>query len=111
MAPGELYCSLITPVEEWTHWSDEAEGYHQISRHTLFQHGKSIEEVADDVNRLLKDQTVYSDGWVVDQPWLIRLFHQARKPILFRISPLEMILSEAQMETVVARIEDFFDDL
>jgi hypothetical protein len=41
--------------------------------------------------------TAYSDGWVVDKPWLTVLFHAAGIEMKFHLSPLEMILSEAQM--------------
>jgi len=47
---------------------------------------------------LLAGKTLYSDGWVVDKPWLLKLFYAAKKPMNFYISPLEMILSEQQME-------------
>ncbi len=39
----------------------------------------------------------YSDGWEVDNPWLLKLFYAAGVPKLFRFSTLEMILSENQM--------------
>ncbi len=94
----ERYCSLIKPAQDWTHWTEEAESYHQLSRQIIEQHGADIETVAKDLNRILDNRTVYSDGWAVDHPWIIRLFHYARITMSFRISPLEMILSEAQME-------------
>jgi hypothetical protein len=34
----------------------------------------SAEDVALKLNNLLKDQVVYSDGWEVDNPWLLKLF-------------------------------------
>ncbi len=97
LEPEHRYCSLIRPAEHWTHWCEEAEGYHHISRELLFAHGREPETVAADINRLLAGLTVYSDGWVVDKPWVIRLFEQARMSMEFRLSALEMILSEAQM--------------
>lgn len=91
------YCSLIAPAAEWTHWDHEAEKVHCVPRETLRAHGKPAAEVAAALNELLGSATVYSDGWVVDQPWLIRLFSQAGIRQAFSISPLEMILTEAQM--------------
>jgi hypothetical protein len=35
---------------------------------------------------------------VVDKPWLTTLFYAARTEMRFHVSPLEMILSEPQME-------------
>ena len=98
LSGGERYCSLICPKDDWTHWSEEAESYHQIPRSNLIQFGKSAEHVANELNRLLNNQTVYTDGWVVDKPWLITLFYRAKVPMQFRISALDMILSEGQME-------------
>ena len=40
---------------------------------------------------------MFTDGWVVDKPWLTKLFHTAKIPMRFHVSPLEMILSESQM--------------
>jgi hypothetical protein len=91
------YCALILPASDWTHWDKEAEKIHRIARDILETHGKPIRDVADDLNKLYAGQTLYSDGWVVDKPWMVQLFHAARVAMKFAVSPLEMILSEAQM--------------
>ena len=92
------YCSLILPAVEWTHWDEGAEKIHRISRDTLEAHGKPLRNVAQDLNKLYAGNTLYSDGWVVDKPWLVKLFHAAGLNMAFSVSPLEMILSEPQME-------------
>lgn len=97
LADGDKYCSLIQPKEDWLHWSEEAQTYHQIPRQNLIDFGATPEEVAADLNRILYNQTIYSDGWVVDQTWIIKLFYYAGVPMQFRMSALEMILSEGQM--------------
>jgi hypothetical protein len=94
---GRKYCSLIAPEPEWTHWDEAAEKIHRVPRDVLEAHGKPALEVAHSLNALLCEKTVYSDGWGVDQPWLIKLFSAARVRQQFRVSPLEMILSEDQM--------------
>lgn len=91
------YCSLILPAADWNHWDSEAEKVHRIARDILETYGKPIPEVAAHMNRLLDGRTLYTDGWVVDKPWLTALFHKARMEMTFWVSPLEMILSEAQM--------------
>ena len=96
---GRKFCSLIQPAQEWTHWDEEAEQVHGLSRDLLHAHGKPVQEVAEQLNHLLAGMTLYSDGWVVDKPWLITLFHTAGKAMEFNLSPLEMILSEQQMES------------
>lgn len=92
------YCSLILPDPDWTHWDDEAEKVHRIARDVLETYGKPLREVASHLNELLAGKTLYSDGWVVDKPWLTTLFYKAHMDMRFQVSPLEMILSETQME-------------
>lgn len=99
LSNGEKYCSLIKPAATWTHWSSEAEKIHNIPKELLQKKGKSVVEVATELNQFLQNKTVYSDGWVVDKPWLIELFYAARIEISFAISTLEFILNEHQMET------------
>lgn len=92
------YCSLILPADRWTHWDTAAQDAHQISRDILIKHGKPLTQVAKELNHLLNGLTVYSDGWVTDKPWVTRLFSEAGIRQAFRISPLECILTEPQME-------------
>lgn len=97
MNDGGNFCALIMPAQDWTHWDDEAEKIHRVPRDILETYGKPMREVADSLNILLAGKTVYTDGWVVDKPWLTTLFHAARAPMQFDVSSLEMILSESQM--------------
>ncbi len=92
------YCSLVRPSDNWTHWDKKAQAVHHITRNLLIEKGKPIHKVALEINALLGRMTVYSDGWVVDKPWITRLFEKAAIVQSFHISPLEMILTEDQME-------------
>jgi hypothetical protein len=94
---GHKYCSLIQPAPDWTHWDPEAERIHCIPRDLLLTYGRPGHDVAETLNELLATRTVYTDGWVVDKPWLTKLFHAARLQMQFQVSPLELILSESQM--------------
>ncbi|WP_158971548.1 hypothetical protein [Paraglaciecola sp. L3A3] len=94
---GQKFCRLVKPVIGWEHWDVKAESLHGISRELLQAKGESVVQLCLDLNVFLKNQVVYSDGWVVDQPWLIKLFDGAKIPMKFTISPLEMILNEQQM--------------
>ena len=98
MPDGKRFCRLIQPAEQWTHWSEEAEALHGISRQMLKEKGLPVSQVCDELNRLLSDQTIFTDGWVVDFPWLIKLFEAGSRSMAFSVSPLEMVLSEYQME-------------
>lgn len=93
----QRYCSLIKPDPSWQYWDPNAESTHHISRATLFDRGKPVHQVAQELNQLLSGKTVYSDGWVVDEPWLITLFATAKIQRDFFIYDLQTILSEAQM--------------
>jgi hypothetical protein len=94
---GKRFCTLIEPDENWTFWDDGAEKVHNISRDNLLECGKRVVEVATMLNERYGGQTLYTDGWVVDKPWINTLFQTARIPMKFSVSPLEMILNEAQM--------------
>ncbi len=91
------YCSLILPAPDWTHWDKKAEETHKVTREALLRHGKPALEVAKELNAILEEATVFSDGWGVDKPWITRLFASTGIRCLFFVSPLERILSEPQM--------------
>ena len=95
---GAKFCTLITPAPEWLHWDSEAEKIHRVSRDILEIYGRPMDEVAEQLNELLRGKTLYTDGWVVDKPWLNRLFHAAGIEMEFSLSALEMILTPEQME-------------
>jgi hypothetical protein len=94
---GRRFCSLIKPQIDWIHWDAQAELLHGISRRLLAKKGLSPLEVCQQLNQFLMGQVVYSDGWVVDDTWLIKLFYAAKVSMQFRVSSLEMILNETQM--------------
>lgn len=94
---GDRFCTLISPEPEWTHWSESAEALHGIARANLIAAGKSAHRVAVQLNGWLEGKTVYSDGWVVDKPWLMTLFFAAGIDMKFQVSSLEIIMTEAQI--------------
>lgn len=92
------YCTLVKPEEDWVHWDSSAEDVHQITRDKLFSHGRTATVVAQQLNTLLSGKTVYSDAWVVDRPWLISLFEAAGIEMEFKLSSIELILKEQQID-------------
>ncbi|MFC3123346.1 hypothetical protein [Agaribacter flavus] len=56
-------------------------------------------DVCRDLNAFANGQTLYSDAWVVDNPWVLKLFGKARIEMKFRMSSLELIMREDQFET------------
>lgn len=97
-ADGARFCRLIYPLEDWTHWDAQAESLHGISQQDLYEHGYPIRQVCNELNQFLEGQTVYTDGWVVDYPWLIKLFDAVRLTMAFKVTALDYILNEQQME-------------
>ncbi|MGQ7846113.1 3'-5' exonuclease [Granulosicoccus sp. 3-233] len=95
---GQRHSLLIKPASDWTHWEESAEAVHRISQQTLRRHGRPVREVAETLNELLAGQSTYSDGWVVDKPWMTTLFQSAGLAMQFRLSPIEQLMSEAQTE-------------
>lgn len=91
------YCSLIQPLPDWTHWSDSAEATHGISRQLLHRLGRSPVEVALELNDKLEGCDVYCDGWVVDHPWLMKLFFAVNIAPRFQLSCIELIMTESQI--------------
>jgi hypothetical protein len=98
LAPGRRFCALIKPVDEWEHWDRQAESVHGIRRDILLEKGRSVTEIATELNQLLGKRTVYSDAWGVDSPWVTTLFAAAGVEKTFDVSALELILNEQQIE-------------
>ncbi|HET7792162.1 MAG TPA: hypothetical protein VFL64_02150 [Rhizobacter sp.] len=90
------FCSLIRPAPGWTHWDPAAEKIHHIPRATLEQHGRDAREVARALNECLRGQTVYSDGWAHDYPWLATLYEEAEMVPSFRLDSLRALLTEQE---------------
>lgn len=88
---------LIAPADDWTHWSEEAEGLHGLSRELLQEKGFSPRQVAEQLNILLEGQVAYSDGWGVDSGWLALLFYYGGLQQAFKLDTLTSILSEEQL--------------
>ena len=91
------YCSLIRPHENWTEWDTKAEALHGISQQRLEESGSSLVDVAKELNSMLENKVVYSDGWVVDEPWIIKLFARAGIERRFYMYDIMTILDEPTM--------------
>lgn len=97
MPDGKTHCRLLRPEPDWTHWSQQAEQVHGISRDILFEHGHEVREVALFLNELLCGQVVYSDAWGNDQTWLGRLFDAVGLWPSFRLETLRVLIREDRL--------------
>jgi hypothetical protein len=98
MEDGSTRCFLIRPAPDWTHWDADAETMHGISRELLFNRGRPVREVAEQLNELLLYKLVYSDAWGHDQSWLALLFDTAGLPRRFRVDSLRRLLAEPHLD-------------
>lgn len=98
LADGRLLSRLIKPLDHWTHWQESAEKVHGISRDRLFDEGVDPREFAIELNNLLENETVYTDGWGVDRSWLALLFYEAGVIQRFKLESVYTLLSEEQMD-------------
>ena len=97
LSNGYRYCRLIKPDKKWSEWQEDAEKVHGISRAKIEKHGASIKDVANELNGLLEGKAVYSDGWVVDEPWLIKLYEKAKVARRFYMYDILTIMSEESL--------------
>ncbi len=95
---GAKWCKLLRPFASWVHWDKKAESLHGISQQMLQARGEEPQTVCMELNNFLGNTIVYSDGWVVDNPWLIKLYAAAQVEMSFTCRALDYILSEGQME-------------
>jgi hypothetical protein len=98
LSNGLVFCTLIRPEPQWTHWDPQAESVHHISRDTLLQRGRPALEVARLLNEQLRGLTVYSDGWANDYSWLGSLFDVADLSPSFRLENLRALLLEDEAD-------------
>lgn len=95
---GSSWCSLVKPENHWQYWCKQAEKIHQISQDNILKHGKSAVEIAKHLNQLLKDKTVYSDCWVLDDKWLRQLYMEAKLTPTFRLRDIIYLLKEGDFD-------------
>jgi hypothetical protein len=94
---GLAWCSLISPLPEWTHWDPQAQQLHGISRESLQRVGRSPLAVAARLNQDLAGRTVYCDGWAHDYSWLSALFDAAGLQQVFRLESVNHLLEEPHL--------------
>jgi hypothetical protein len=94
LVDGRTHCTLVRPAAHWTHWDNQAEQVHHITRDTLLRLGRSAQAVAQMLNRDLAGQTVYCDGWAHDYTWLATLFDEAGLSPQFHLESVHRLLDD-----------------
>jgi len=96
---GNIESRLVKPLPEWTHWTEEAEALHGISRNQLLREGIEVDEVASWLNECLQLIGLsYSDSWGYDSSWIARLYNDSGAVQRFRLGSLRSILTQHQLE-------------
>lgn len=109
LADGRCHCYLIRPEPGWLADSPRPTPIHGLSDELLLQCGTPIQEVAVQLNRLLRGQGVYSQDWGLATTLISRLYYDARAVQLFLIDSLHQILTPAladEWERMQARVRD-----
>jgi hypothetical protein len=94
---GRSRCTLIRPLPQWTHWDEQSEQLHGITRDALQAHGRPTDAVARMLNDDLAGLTVYCDGWAHDYTWLGALFDAAGQQPAFKLESVRMLLAESRL--------------
>lgn len=95
---GHCYESLICPVHEWHHWDPDAENLHGIPRQSLETDGHTAFQVCNMLNQICQGRTFYTDCWVHDYAWLMKLYMTSGIQAAFQCSPIERLLSDIEMQ-------------
>ena len=89
------YQAIIRPYEHWTHWSEEAEAIHHISRDSLLSEGTRPNDIAIELNGLLVDQMVYCDSLHWDHFWCNVLFSDCGVTPSFKLVDIQELVSNS----------------
>lgn len=96
LANETVHCSLVRPEADWTHWDEQAEALHGISRESLLLNGRSALKVAMMLNEWLGESTVYTDAWGNDSCWLSMLFDTAGIAQRFHLDSIAALLTQSE---------------
>ena len=93
---GVCHCLLVKPEPDWTHWTEEAERTHGLSRDLLVKNGRSTLEIANRLNSLLENRVIYTDAWGHDNSWLMKLYDAAECWPTFKLESIRALMTEQQ---------------
>lgn len=93
---GSGYCTLIRPLVGWTHWDVKAERVHRISREITVAHGRTVVDVAAQLNQRLANRTLYCEAWAQADDWLRLVFGAAGTAPAFQLENLRALLSSRE---------------
>lgn len=90
----ESVAYLIKPMEHWLHWDLSAQEVHGIKKSELIHSGCKSKDVAESLNVMLRNSTVYCDSINWDGFWLNVLFSDNGISPLFKLCDIQDILKD-----------------
>ena len=96
---NKLHSWLIKPEPNWTHWSDDAEALHGLSRERLNKEGLPAWQVVRQLNEITAgiDGVLYSDAVYWDTDWLDTLYYAVKETRWFHLASVYELLSKDQI--------------
>jgi len=106
------YKAIIKPMGNWSDWSIESERVHGIHREMLFRKGERALTVALNLNRILKQETVYCDS-PYDMYWIKKLFDDNNVKMEFLVEQVQSLMGDSvdEFEYDIMNIEYSHDPL
>ncbi len=105
-SPNEFDSFLIKPASSWTYWDEKAETkIHHISRDTLFSEGINADKACCRLNQKLTGKTIYSDAFVFDKRWILKLFANSKQAPSFNFGSIYDVIDTSLFQLFEREIE------
>lgn len=101
--PEDSYESLIVPVHYWTHWNADSQDIHKIERETLFEQGRTVEEVTRSLNERFAGKILWADA-DTDGFWMQVLYEASPYDPTFKVGNIYHFLPEQLWKSFKANL-------
>lgn len=94
---GEIRKLLVRPLPSWTHWDEQAERVHGLTRARVELEGSAPAEVAAHLEADLKGMLAFSDAPDFDAGWLAALYRGLGRQTPFSLDNADDLLVGAML--------------
>ena len=94
---------FIKPERHWTHWDEQAESIHGLSRSLITRTGISCEKAVSRLDANIVNLDVYSDAPEWDGYWLDLLYSVVEKKRTWTLKKLNLNYTELKYESMPHR--------
>lgn len=74
---NDSYSAYLRPQDNWTDWNQSSQDIHNIPRQLLFDVGKPVQQVAEELDAFIGKEIAYCDGGIYDIHWANTLYEAA----------------------------------